>query len=80
MKAEEAIACMEKQFKKGLVSQEAEALLVLLQDKLNAFDFVGAEDVYKKLNLEFWKAHKDWLLDWLLPLKHFLNLCKKMSS
>ena len=45
MKAEEAIACMEKQFKKGLVSQEAEALLVLLQDKLNAFDFVGAEDV-----------------------------------
>ena len=76
MKAEEAIACMEKQFKKGLMSQEAEALLVLLQDKLNAFDFVGAEDVYKKLNLEFWKAHKDWLL----PLKHFLNLCKKMSS
>ena len=76
MKAGEAVACMEKQFKKGIVSPEAEELLVALQEKLTAFDFAGAEEVYKKLNLEFWKTHKDWLL----PLKHFLSLCKKMAS
>ena len=42
MKAEEAIACMEKQFKKGLVSQEAEALLVLLQDKTERVRLCGS--------------------------------------
>ena len=62
---------MEKQFKKGLVSEEAMSLLIS-----DSFNFVGAEDVYKKLNLEFWKVHKEWLL----PLKHFLGLCKKLSS
>ena len=67
---------MATQFKKGRVSAEALGLLITLRDKLTGFDFVGAEDVYKKLNLEFWKVHKDWLL----PLKHFLMLCKKMSS
>ena len=67
---------MRGQFKKGKVSEEAMALLIALRDKLTAFDFAGAEDVYKKLNLDFWKVHKDWLL----PLKHFLMLCKKMSS
>ena len=76
MKAGEAVACMEKQFKKRIESPEAEALLVALQEKLPAFEFAGAEEVYKKLNLEFWKTHKDWLL----PLKHFLSLCKKMAS
>ena len=67
---------MEKQFKKGLVSEEAMSLLISLQQNLDSFNFVGAEDVYKKLNLEFWKVHKEWLL----PLKHFLGLCKKLSS
>ena len=67
---------MEKQFKKGIVSPEALSLLTVLQEKLDSYDFAGAEDVYKKLNLEFWKVHKEWLL----PLKHFLLLCKKMAS
>ena len=75
-KEEEAIGVMEKQFKKGLVSEEAMSLLISLQQNLDSFNFVGAEDVYKKLNLEFWKVHKEWLL----PLKHFLGLCKKLSS
>ena len=75
-KEEEAIGVMEKQFKKGLVSEEAMNLLISLQQNLDSFNFVGAEDVYKKLNLEFWKVHKEWLL----PLKHFLGLCKKLSS
>ena len=75
-KEEEAVKVMEKQFKKGIVSEEAMSLLLVLQQKLNTYDFAGAEDVYKKLNLEFWKVHKDWLL----PLKHFLGLCKKLSS
>ena len=75
-KEEEAILMMEKQFKKGLVSPEAMGLLRVLQEKLDTYDFVGAEDVYKRLNLEFWKVHKEWLL----PLKHFLGLCKKLSS
>lgn len=67
---------MESQFKKGVVSAEALNLLVVMRDKLDSFDFGGAEEVYKKLNLDFWKPHKEWLL----PLKHFLILCKKMSS
>ena len=67
---------MEKQFKRGEVSAEAMALLGVLKEKLDAFSFGEAEDVYKKLNLEFWKVHKEWLL----PLKHFLSLCKKLSS
>lgn len=75
-KEEDALNTMEKKFKKGLISPEAMSLLMMLQEKLDSYDFVGAEDVYKKLNLEFWKLHKDWLM----PLKHFLGLCKKMSS
>ena len=75
-KEEEAVGVMEKQFKKGMVSAEAMSLLLVLQQKLDGYDFAGAEDVYKKLNLEVWKVHKDWLL----PLKHFLGLCKKLSS
>ena len=75
-KEEDAIHIMEMKFKKGLISPEAMSLLMMLQEKLDTYDFVGAEDVYKKLNLEFWKLHKDWLM----PLKHFLGLCKKMSS
>ena len=67
---------MESQFKKGVVSAEALNLLVVMRDKLDSFDFGGAEEVYKKLNLDFWKSRKEWLL----PLKHFLILCKKMSS
>lgn len=67
---------MESQFKKGVVSAEALNLLVVMRDKLDSFDFGGAEEVYKKLNLDFWKSHKERLL----PLKHFLILCKKMSS
>lgn len=75
-KEQEALTVMQTQFKKGLVTTEALNLLILMRDKLNAFDFAGAEEVYKKLNLDFWKAHKEWLL----PLKHFLILCKKLSS
>lgn len=75
-KEKEALMVMESQFKKGIVSAEALNLLVLMRDKLDSFDFGGAEEVYKKLNLDFWKCHKEWLL----PLKHFLILCKKMSS
>ncbi len=75
-KEKEALMVMESQFKKGVVSAEALNLLVVMRDKLDSFDFGGAEEVYKKLNLDFWKSHKEWLL----PLKHFLILCKKMSS
>ena len=75
-KEQEAVSAMEKQFKRGLVSAEAMVLLDALKEKLDAFDYGGAEEVYKKLNLEFWKVHKEWLL----PLKHFLGLYKKLSS
>ena len=75
-KEKEALMVMESQFKKGVVSAEALNLLVVMRDKLDSFDFGGAEEVYKKLNLDFWKSHKEWLLH----LKHFLILCKKMSS
>ena len=67
---------METQFKRGMVSAEALALLGVMREKLDAFSYGEAEDVYKKLNMEFWKVYKEWLL----PLKHFLSLCKKMSS
>ena len=65
-KEKEALMVMESQFKKGVVSAEALNLLVVMRDKLDSFDFGGAEEVYKKLNLDFWKSHKEWLL----PLKH----------
>ena len=67
---------METQFKRGMVSAEALALLGVMRETLDAFSYGDAEDVYKKLNREFWKGHKEWLL----PLKHFLSLCKKRSS
>jgi len=47
-----------------------------MKEQLDAFDYAKAEEVYKKLNLSFWNVHKEWLL----PLKHFIMLCKKMSS
>ncbi|KAM7454579.1 hypothetical protein BLSTO_04665 [Blastocystis sp. subtype 1] len=75
-KEQEAMKVMETQFKRGMVSAEALALLGVMREKLDAFSYGEAEDVYKKLNMEFWKVHKEWLL----PLKHFLSLCKKMSS
>ena len=52
------------------------ALLQMMKEQLGAFDYAKAEEVYKKLNLSFWNVHKEWLL----PLKHFIMLCKKMSS
>ena len=36
---------MESQFKKGVVSAEALNLLVVMRDKLDSFDFGGAEEV-----------------------------------
>ena len=75
-KEQEAMKVMETQFKRGMVSAEALALLGVMREKLDAFSYGEAEDVYKKLNMEFWKVRKEWLL----PLKHFLSLCKKMSS
>lgn len=54
-KEKEALMVMESQFKKGVVSAEALNLLVVMRDKLDSFDFGGAEEVYKKLNLDFWK-------------------------
>ena len=68
-KEQEALETMKNSFRKGLVSPEAMALLQMMKEQLD-------EEVYKKLNLSFWNVHKEWLL----PLKHFIMLCKKMSS
>lgn len=76
MKEGEALAMMEKCFRKGTISSEALAMLQELQQRLDAFDFVGAEEVYKRMSMDFFKLHKEWML----PLKHFLGVCKKMSS
>ena len=76
VKEQEALETMKNSFRKGLVSPEAMALLQMMKEQLDAFDYAKAEEVYKKLNLSFWNVHKEWLL----PLKHFIMLCKKMSS
>ena len=58
------------------IAMLSEAPLNTMKEQLDAFDYAKAEEVYKKLNLSFWNVHKEWLL----PLKHFIMLCKKMSS
>ena len=75
-KEQEALEMMKTSFRKGLVSPEAMTLLQMMKEQLDAFDYAKAEEVYKKLNLSFWSVHKEWLL----PQKHFIMLCKKMSS
>ncbi|KAK8789941.1 hypothetical protein WA158_006721 [Blastocystis sp. Blastoise] len=71
-----SINTMENQFKHDEVSEGALTLLLSMKEYLNNFAFNDALNIQKKLNLEYWKQHKEWLL----PLKHFIMLCIKLSS
>ena len=71
-----AVAIMKDQFTHSEVSEDATQLLMTIAQNLKSYQYNDAFNVYKKLNQEYWKDHKDWLLSF----RHFLMLCVKMVS